>query len=267
MALTLVVLFTVGCSEYGGNRTSVLRIAVTTSTRDTGLLDVVVPMFEVKHGVRVDVIAVGTGQALKFGENGDVDVVWVHAHDAELQFVRAGHGVRREDVMFNHFEILGPFSDPAGIKGMQAVPALKQIAAGGHRFVSRGDDSGTHRHERRLWESAGGLNAWEGYVEAGQGMGRTLVMADQMLAYTISDRGTYLAFTDKIELKPLTTSGDDMRNPYGAIAVNPEKSPQINHELANLFLDFLIGAEGQKLISGFRIAAMPVFHPHHLETK
>jgi len=263
-SLILAVLCAVGCSDYGGNGTPVLRVAVTTSTRDTGLIDILVPMFELKHGVRVDLIAVGTGQALKFGENGDVDVVWVHAHDAELEFVRAGHGVRREDVMYNYFEVLGPPSDPAEISGLSAAAALKRIESGGHKFVSRGDGSGTHRRERALWESAGGLRPWDGFVEAGQGMGRTLVMADQMQAYTICDRGTYLVFADKIDLQPLAAHGEELRNPYGAITVNPAKSPKINHELANRFVDFLIGAEGQKLIGDFRVAAMPVFQPHHL---
>ena len=212
----------------------------------------------------MDVIAVGTGKALKFGENGDVDVVLVHAREAEQQFMDSGHGARREDVMFNHFEILGPPSDPARIRGLGAVEALAKIAAGRHDFISRGDDSGTHRRERSLWDQAGGLPEWSEYVEAGQGMGATLVMANQMRAYTLADRGTYLAFNDRIDLQPLAASGENLLNPYGVLAVNPAKHSGINHDLADRFIDFLISAEAQTLIRDFRIAGEPLFQPRHL---
>lgn len=242
----------------------VLKLATTTSTRDSGLLDVINPVFEKEQGVRIDVIAVGTGAALKLGEAGDVDVVLVHARPAEDAFMQAGHGVRREDVMYNTFEILGPPSDPAGIKGLGAVEALQKIAAGSQPFVSRGDDSGTHKKERALWEKAGGLTEWSGYAESGQGMGPTLTMADQMKAYTLSDRGTYLAFRDKIELVPLTATSEELKNPYGVIVVNPNKNDQIRDDLANAYAEFLIAPKTQRMIRDFKIAGEQLFYPVHL---
>lgn len=255
----LGVLFS-GC----GGDSRVLRLATTTSTRDSGLLDVIHPTFEKEYGVRIDVIAVGTGQALKHGEAGDVDVVLVHARSAEEAFMQAGHGVRREDVMYNTFEIVGPPSDPAGIAGLDAVPALQKIAQGKHPFVSRGDKSGTHVKELELWEAAGGLSEWDGYSDGGQGMGETLIVADQMRAYTLSDRGTYLAFKDKVDLAPLTKTSEELKNPYGVIVVNPDKSDRIQHDLADAYADFLVSPATQKVISEFQIGGETLFYPLHL---
>jgi len=240
----------------------VLRMAVTTSHRDSGLLDVLVPVFEEDHGARVDVIAVGAGAALKLGEAGDVDLVLVHARAAEDAFMAAGHGIRREDVMYNTFEILGPPDDPAGIRGMEPEAALTKIATSGHKFASRGDESGTHQREMQLWR--GQLPQWDGYIESGQGMGATLTIADQMNAYVLTDRGTYLNFKDKIQLTPLVTSSESLRNPYGIMVVNPEKHRLINCDLAEAFVDFIISAEAQTLIRDYQVQGEPLFYPLQL---
>ena len=251
-----------GCEPLSTPEDSaVLRLATTTSTRDSGLLDELLPSFEARHGVRVDVIAAGTGKALRLGEAGDVDVVLVHARAAEDAFMAAGHGARRVDVMFNAFEILGPAEDPAGIRNLEPAVALRHIARSGKRFISRADDSGTHKRELLLW--GGDVERWSGYIEAGQGMGRTLIIADQMLAYVLADRGTYLAFKEKIELIPLVSGAPELRNPYGAMAVNPAKHDRIQGELADAFLDYLVSSETQRKIASHRIADEPLFHPLH----
>jgi len=242
----------------------VLRLAVTTSTRDSGLLEVLLPVFEQQQEVRVDVIAVGTGAALKLGAGGDVDVVLVHAREAEDDFMQAGHGVRREDVMYNTFQILGPPEDPAGIEEMEPVAALQRIAAAGERFVSRGDDSGTHKRELKLWHEGGGRPEWDGYLASGQGMGATLTMADQMNAYVLSDRGTYLKFQEKIRLVPLVASSPKLHNPYGILVVNPQQHPRVNAELAQAFVDFVISPDAQRLIRDHTIGGQRLFHPLRL---
>ena len=245
----------------------VLRIAITTSTRDSGLMDELILVFEQQAGVRVDVIAAGTGKALKLGENGDVDVVLVHAREKEEAFMAAGHGTRREDVMYNMFELVGPPSDPAQIKGMKAADALVKIADGSHRFVSRGDDSGTNIRERWLWRSAGGRPDWDGYIETGQGMGATLNLADEKEAYALSDRGTYLANRDKIDLVPLAATGEEMTNIYGILTVNPRKNEYVNAAAATAFVDFMISAPAQKSIRDFRVSGESLFHPFRLPDK
>ncbi len=206
-------------------------------------------------------IAVGTGKALKLGEAGNVDVVFVHARQAEDAFMAAGHGVRREDVMYNTFELLGPSDDPADIKGMLVAEALQRIAAGNFGFVSRGDDSGTHKRELLLWEKGGGQPEWSEYVEAGQGMGATLVIADQMKAYALADRGTYLRFKSKVELIPLAAQSADLRNSYGIIVVNPAKHPAISTELANALVDYIISPTTQQAIANFQLEGEPLFVP------
>ena len=205
--MVCVLVLIVGCNSDDAPTGNTLRLATTTSTRDSGLLDQLLPPFAAEHGLRIDVIAVGTGKALKLGEAGDVDVVLVHARQAEQDFMAAGHGVRREEVMHNTFELLGPPDDPAKIRDLGPAEALKQIAEHGQRFVSRGDDSGTHKRELLLWENVGGRPNWPEYVETGQGMGATLNIADQMLGYVLTDRGTYLHFRDKIDLEPLAAPG------------------------------------------------------------
>jgi tungstate transport system substrate-binding protein len=240
-----------------------LRLATTTSTRDSGLLDALVPVFERDARVRVDVIAVGTGKALKFGEAGDVDVVLVHARAAEEAFMAAGHGTRREDVMHNTFELLGPPMDPASIKGLEATAALRRIAEAGAAFVSRGDNSGTHKKELELWTNAGGLTPWQRYFEAGQGMGRALIMANEKQAYVLADRGTYLAFRTKVELVPLSPSSENLNNPYGVLVVNGTKNSKVDSRRANAFVDFLVSTRAQRIIADFKVGGELLFVPAH----
>ena len=241
----------------------VLRLATTTSTRDSGLLDVLLPPFEEANHVRVDVIAAGTGKALKLGEMGDVDVVFAHAREAEEAFMAAGHGVRREDVMYNTFELLGPQGDPAGIRSMDAVAALQEIANTGATFVSRGDDSGTHQRELQLWQAGGAKPDWTGYRETGQGMGASLVIADQLSAYILADRGTFLKFQDKVNLQPLAAQSSALRNPYGILVVNPDKHPSVCGDLANALVNYIISPAAQQRIANYRVADQQLFFSLH----
>lgn len=247
------------------SRNSVLKVASTTSTRDSGLLDTLLPEFEKANNCRVDLIAVGTGAALKLGEAGDVDAVLVHARSAEDKFMNAGHGIRHEPVMHNFFIIAGPASDPALTKGTDAVSALQKIAAGKHRFVSRGDDSGTHKREQSLWQNLDDRPEWEDYIESGQGMGPTLIMADEMNAYVLTDEGTWFKQSDNFQLVPLVRGADDLKNPYAVMVVNPEKSSAINADLANRFADFLISKRAQNLIANYEIKGQRLFHPDRLQ--
>lgn len=244
---------------------STLILATTTSTDDSGLLDYILPDFEAETGIKVDVIAVGTGQALELGENGDADVLLVHARAREDAFMEAGHGVRREDVMYNDFVIVGPADDPAGIMGMtDAAAAFQAIADAGAAFVSRGDDSGTHTKEKAIWEAAGIEPAGDWYVSAGQGMGAVLTMADEQQAYTLSDRATYLARTLEGTELVIEVEGDPILfNPYGVMAVNPDKNPEIQADLANLFIDWLISVPVQEKIGTFGVEEFgsPLFVP------
>lgn len=241
---------------------SVLRLATTTSTANSGLLDYLLPKFEAKCGCKVHVIAVGTGKALKLGEDGNVDVVLVHARPAEDAFVAAGHGVDRKDVMYNDFVLIGPNNDPARIKGEKDVlAAMKKIADAKWKFISRGDDSGTDQMEKGYWKALGMKPEGKWYVSAGQGMGEVLMMAGEMRAYTLSDRGTYFSYRDKIGL-PILMQGDPrMFNPYGVIAVNPKKYPDVNYKGATEFIDWLTSAEGQKLIADFKVGGEQLFTP------
>ncbi len=246
----------------GERRTPRLRLATTTSTQSSGLLDVLLPPFEAREGITVETIAAGTGQALALGERGDVDVVLVHARAREDAFVAAGHGVSRRDIMWNDFVIVGPPADPAGVKGMSdAAAALAKIARAEAGFVSRGDDSGTHIRERALWGQAGGRAAWAGYVEAGQGQGACLTIADQTRAYMLTDRGTYLAYRGELALEVLVAGDPALRNPYGAIIVNPARHPEVRAELARRLLDYLSSDEGQRRIAEFRVDGEVLFHP------
>ena len=242
-----------------------LILATTTSTADSGLLEFILPDFEAKTGVKVDVIAVGTGQALELGVNGDADILLVHARASEDAFMEAGDGVRREDVMYNDFVIVGPADDPAGIKGKgKATIALEMLADAEATFVSRGDDSGTHKKELALWKEAAIEPAGDWYVSAGQGMGDVLVMANEQLAYTMSDRATYLAVKLVGNELEIMVEGDPVLfNPYGVIAVNPDKNPNIKNDLANKFIDWIVSLETQELISQFGVDTFgaPLFIP------
>ena len=229
-----------------------LRLATTTSTEDTGILPVLNAPFEKMMNIKVDVISVGTGKALELGARGDVDVVLVHAREAEDKFVANGSGINRRDVMYNDFIIIGPEKDPAKIKGMKdAQEALKKIALTQAPFISRGDDSGTNKKELKLWEKAGIKPEGKWYFEAGQGMGPVLTMANEKQAYTLSDRGTYLAYRGKIELKILSEGDPILNNPYGVIAVNPAKFPHVKYIYAMAYIGWLTSPECQKIIREF----------------
>jgi len=232
-----------------------LILATTTSTQDSGLLDVILPDFQQQYNVQVDVVAVGTGQAIKLGEDGNADVLLVHARAQEDAFMEAGHGVRREDVMYNDFIIVGPASDPAGIKGgTSAVEAFQKIAQTQSPFISRGDDSGTHSKEKSIWKAAEIEPTGDWYVSAGQGMGAVLTMADEQQAYTLSDRATYLARTlEGLQLEILVEGDPLLFNPYGVLAVNPDKGPHIKADLANTFIDWIISVPTQEKIGQFGV--------------
>lgn len=264
--LILLILLS-GCAAPPPPQTDAPRLllATTTSTRDSGLLDVLLPDFEKQSGAFVDVVAVGTGQALKLGEDGNADVLLVHARAQEDAFMAAGHGVRREDVMYNDFVIVGPEADPAGIQGASdAAEAFAQIAGSGAVFVSRGDESGTHSKEKAVWKAAGVEPAGDWYVSAGQGMGAVLTMADEQRAYTLSDRATYLARTlEGTELVILVEGDSILFNAYGVIAVNPDKNDNIHGALAGQFIDWLISVPVQEKVGQFGVEAFgaPLFVP------
>jgi tungstate transport system substrate-binding protein len=242
-----------------------LTLATTTSTDDSGLLDFILPDFQTQYNVTVDVIAVGTGQALQLGMDGNADVLLVHARAREDAFMEEGHGVRREDVMYNDFVLVGPPEDPAGIRGMvDAAGALAAIADAQASFVSRGDDSGTHTKELAIWDAAGIGPAGDWYVSAGQGMGAVLTMADELQAYTLSDRATYLSRTLEGTSLEILVEGDPILfNPYGVLAVNPVKNPEIQADLANTFIDWLVSLPTQENIAVFGVAEFgsPLFTP------
>ena len=237
-----------------------LRMSTTTSTENSGLLAVLLPPFERKNGCKVDVVAVGTGKALKLGEAGDVDVVFVHARSLEDKFVANGFGVNRQDVMYNDFVLLGPPDDPAGVgKSNSAPDAFRGIAAKGSPFISRGDESGTHQKEKEIWASAGIVPRGAWYVEAGQGMGEVIMMAAQKRGYTLSDRGTYIAFRKKTDLVVVRQGDKNLWNPYGIISVNPKKHKHVKYDLAMKLIDSVTGPEGQSFIAGFKVDGEPLF--------
>lgn len=242
-----------------------LRLSTTTSTVNSGLLEVLLPPFEQANDCRVDVIAVGTGKALKLGEAGDVDLVFVHARDLEDKFVAAGFGVERRDVMYNDFVLLGPADDPAAVKGSRsAAEALRRISLKGATFISRGDESGTHQKEKALWASSQVQPTGAWYVQAGQGMGEVLIMATEKGGYTLADRGSYNAYKGKKTDLVVVYDGErGLYNPYSIILVNPARYPQVKIDLARKFSDYLTGPQGQAIISGFRVNGEPVFFTHN----
>ncbi|MEF9951359.1 MAG: substrate-binding domain-containing protein [Clostridium sp.] len=253
LMLTLVVAvgLLVGCGKEEAK--APIKLATTTSTQDSGLLDYLLPKFTEKTGYKVEVISKGTGQALKLGENGDVDVVLVHAKDSEEKFVKEGHGLERIEVMYNDFVVVGPKNDPAKIKDAKdAKDALKAIYESKNVFVSRGDDSGTDKFEKKLWKKLDIKPEGDNYISAGKGMLDVLMMANEKNGYTISDRATYLANKDKLkDLEIVYQKSNDLKNQYGIIAVNPNKNESINKDGAKAFIDFVTSDEGQKLIGEF----------------
>jgi tungstate transport system substrate-binding protein len=259
----LAALLLVALPIMAADKPGIIKLATTTSTANTGLLDYLLPKFEAKCSCKVNVIAVGTGKALKLGEDGNVDVVLVHARPAEDAFVAAGYGVDRRDVMYNDFILIGPNNDPAKIRGEKDVlTAMKNIAGIKWKFVSRGDDSGTDQMEKSYWKTLGINPAGQSwYYSAGQGMGEVLMMSGEMRAYTLTDRGTYITYRDKIGL-PILVQGDArMFNPYGIIAVNPKKYPSANYQGAKALTDWITSAEGQKLIADFKVGGEQLFIP------
>lgn len=248
------------CSTAGAQER--IRLATTTSTDNSGLLEVLLPPFEQRFGVQVDVIAVGTGKALKLGENGDVDAVLVHAREAEDRFVADGFGVNRRNVMYNDFVLVGPENDPAGINRLpDAVAALIAISAKGALFFSRGDDSGTHKKEKALWKTAGITPDGNWYLESGQGMGPTLFMADEKRGYTLTDRGTFLAYRGNVELVVLFEGDRRLFNPYGIIAVDPARHPHAQYVLTMALIGWVTSQEGQRIIADFKAGNEVLFHP------
>jgi len=240
-----------------------LRLATTTSTENSGLLAVLNPPFEEKYGVDVHVIAVGTGAALRLGERGDVDVLMVHAPAAEKRFMAAGFGKARLPVMHNDFVLLGPPADPAGVReAASAAEAMRRIArAGAAAFVSRGDDSGTHKKELSLWSAAGVSPAGQWYLPAGQSMGAVIRIADDKQAYTLADRGTCLAYRGELGLEILLAGDEALYNPYHVILLNEERHPHIRSELAERYAEFVRGPVGQRIIRGFTAGGEQLFHP------
>ena len=243
-----------------------LKMATTTSTENSGLLAKLLPPFEEKYNIKVDVIAVGTGAAMKLGENGDVDVVLVHARAAEDKFIEEGYGVNRRDVMFNDFIILGSSDDPAEIKGeSNVILALKKIADCKAYFVSRGDDSGTHKKEKSLWQKAEITPEGKWYMEIGQGMGAALQVANERQAYVLCDRGTFLAYKNKIGLIILSEGDAQLFNPYGIMAVNPARYSHVKYMEAMQLIAWVTSVEGQKIIGEYKKEGEILFHPMAIE--
>ena len=264
----VVVLVLAGCAPA---EPAVLRLATTTSTADSGLLEVILPAFEEEFNARVDVVAVGTGQAIELGENGDADVILVHARAREDEFVAAGFGPARSDVMYNDFIVVGPQADPAGIEGLAtAAEAFAAIAAAEAPFASRGDDSGTHTKELSIWTLEPSPDqGW--YLSLGQGMGETLQFANERRAYTLADRGTYLAQRDNLPDLMILFGGESIAenpdaklyNAYGVIPVNPELHEGIQAELAHQFVEWLTSVETQEQIGSYGVDrfGQPLFYP------
>lgn len=273
LSLLLLALAVFSSSAYAaeGER---LRLSTTTSLQDTGLLDLIKERFDETYNASLDVISGGTGIAIQYGERGDVDVLLVHDKVRELKFIEDGQGMERRCIAYNYFYVVGPNDDPAGIKGMNASQALATIMTKGEAdpasviFVSRGDNSGTHAREKLLWKNAGSdysqvNNSGPWYVDAGQGMGSTLNIANEKQAYTLSDMSTFMAYQGNLTLVPLIEGGDDLLNVYVAMAVNPEKHPNVKCALANEFINYLVSDEGQDLIAGYGIEkfGQPLFYP------
>ena len=237
----------------------------TTSTQNSGLFDVILPKFQARTGIEVRVVAVGTGQALKNGRNGDADVVLVHARAAEDRFIAEGFGVERRDVMSNDFVIIGPPDDPGGVKAMRDAPAaLAKIAGTKALFVSRGDNSGTHIKERSLWQASavnpsGASGTW--YREAGSGMGATLNTAVGMGAYTLTDRATWISFRNRRDFEILVEGDKRLFNPYGVMLVNPKRHAHVNAAGGRAFIAWLTGDEGQAAIAAYHVSGIQLFYP------
>jgi len=271
LILGMTFLLLIACIVFIGSTAIAqerLVLATTTSTENSGLLDVLIPPFEEKFNTRVDVVSVGTGKAISLAENGDADIILVHAKDAENEFVEAGFGVNRRDVMYNDFIILGPTSDPAGVKGMEnASKAFSKIAKTNSSFVSRGDDSGTNKKELSIWASADIEPSGNWYIETGQGMGASLNVANEKEAYILADRGTYLAYSSDLDIEILVEGDSQLFNPYGIIPVNPAYHNHVNYQMAMAFVGYITSQQGQKIISEYTAYGKVLFHPSAIKLK
>ena len=272
IALISLVIGVVGCEASTASPLPPqerLRVATTTSLYDTGLWGYLEPMFEEQHNVELDIMYAGTGKALEYARRGDVDVITIHSKAREEQFVAEGYGVERVPFAYNYFLIVGADDDPAGIKGLSPEDAFKRLMkTGSGSFVSRGDDSGTHSKEKKIWEEAGFdyetvRKAGDWYIEAGIGMGPALMMSSEKQAYTLTDMGTFLAYKGKIDLVPIVDRGDILLNVYAAIAINPERHPQTKIDMANNLIDFITSPEVEKLIGSYGVKeyGMQLFTP------
>lgn len=269
ITLALALVGFVGCTsdnvKVGDNGSIIL--ATTTSTENSGLLDYILPHFEEETGIEVKVVAVGTGKALQMGQDGEADVLLVHAKSSEEEFIEAGHGTERFDVMYNDFVVIGSMDDPVKLSKKakdNVTEAFKIISQDQSKFVSRGDDSGTHKKELSIWEGASIEPKGDWYVSAGKGMGDVIQMADELVAYTMSDRATYLSMKDKIDLKVVVEGDSILFNQYGVIPVNPDKNDIINNEGANTFVEWILSESTQELISEFGVEefGQPLFVPN-----
>ncbi|GAL03674.1 ABC-type tungstate transport system periplasmic binding protein [Photobacterium aphoticum] len=250
---TLVVIALFSATAVQAAQDMTVRLATTTSTYHSGLLDYLLPEFKKDTGYDVEVLAAGTGKSLRMGQNGDVDLVMTHAPKAEAVFVEEGYGVLPRKLMHNDFVLVGPKADPAHISGMKDVAtALKTIADDNETFVSRGDDSGTHKKELSLWAQTKMEPNFGGYKAVGQGMGPTLNMASELQGYTITDRGTWLAYQNKLDLKVVLQGDPRLFNPYQVILVNPSRYPDINYQGAKSFSDWLVNTKAQTMINNYK---------------
>ena len=266
--LALAALLAVTAGAAVAAKAPVLRMATTTSTDNTGLLDYLAPLFQKDTGIEIQWVSVGTGKALEYGRNGDVDVVLVHDPDAEKKFVADGAGVNRRQVMYNDFVILGPKSDPAGIKGMKVEDAMKKIGEKQAPFASRADKSGTHMAELKLWKAAGmgvpDKQNW--YIQTGQGMLETINMAGERKGYVLADRGTFIKYEANFKGNPplvvLVEGDSDLRNQYSVIAVNPAKWANVKYDLALKYINWLGSPKAQKAIADYKLLGKQLFFPN-----
>ncbi|UCX06379.1 substrate-binding domain-containing protein [Shewanella glacialimarina] len=239
---------------------SVIKLATTTSTENSGLLSALLPTFEKQSGYSVQVIATGTGQAIKLASQGDVDIVMTHAPAAEAKFVADGYGIQPRGIMENDFVVLGPKNDPAGVHDAKSViQAFDRIATKPSTFISRGDNSGTHMKELEIWQQTNVKPDFAGYTSVGQGMGKTLLMANELQAYTLTDRGTFVAYKAKLDLTISFEGGAELANPYQVMLINPTKYPELNHQGAQALSDWLISPTAQKMINEFTVQGEKLF--------
>jgi tungstate transport system substrate-binding protein len=259
--ILVLLITTLATAAHAGDR--FITLASTTSTQNSGLYDYLLPLFTAKTGIDVRVISVGTGQAITIAKNGDADVLLVHHRPSEDAFVADGYGIERRDVMYNDFAVVGPKSDPAAISSQTKVSdGLKAINETQSLFISRGDESGTHKREKELWAKANIVPIGNWYRDIGAGMGAALNMASSMNAYTLSDRGTWLSFGNKGDLSLLLSGDEALFNPYGIILVNPAKHPYVKIDMARSFSNWMISDEGQEAIGAFTVQNLQLFCPN-----